>query len=152
MKRPRTSVRPVSVLVVDGYPDAAASLAFVLNREGFSARAALSGEEALAAAAAEPPEVVIVEPRTPGGGWDLARRLALPAVGERPLVVALTTDTTAAGREAANSAGVSLYLVKPESPTVLVRALRRVGRTGRGSQRRGPGPARGGRAPEGGCG
>jgi CheY-like chemotaxis protein len=120
------SVRPLSVLVVDGYPDAAATLALLLNCEGFSARAALSGEEALAAVAAEPPEVVIVEPRTPGGGWDLARRLALPVVGERPLVVALTTDTTAAGREAADTAGVGLYLVKPESPTVLVRALRGV--------------------------
>jgi DNA-binding response OmpR family regulator len=131
MKRPRTSVRPLSVLVVDGYPDAAASLALVLNCEGFSARAALSGDEALAAVAAEPPEVVIVEPRTPGGGWDLARRLALPVVGERPLVVALTTDTTPAGRDAADTAGVGLYLVKPESPTVLVRALRGVERAGR---------------------
>jgi CheY-like chemotaxis protein len=132
MKRPSTSVRPLSVLVVDGYPDAAASLALVLNIEGFAARAALSGEEALAAVAAEAPEVVVFEPRTPGGGWDLARRLARPVAGDRPLMVALTTDTTAAGRDAAGTAGVSLYLVKPEKPSVLVRALRRFGRVGRG--------------------
>ena len=68
MKRPRAFARPLSVLVVDGYPDAAASLALVLTSEGFAARFALSGEKALAAAAAEPPQVVVVEPRTPGGG------------------------------------------------------------------------------------
>src|SRR5688572_30991304 len=124
MKRLRVRPGPVSILVVDGYPDAAASLALVLNLEGFAARAALSWEEALAAVAAELPEVVVVEPRTPGGGWDLARRMAALVAGERPRLVALTTDTSAAGREAAGTAGVGLYLVKPEFPTVLIDALR----------------------------
>jgi CheY-like chemotaxis protein len=124
MMRPATPTQPLSVLVVDGHPDAAASLALVLNCEGFAARTALSGEEALAAAAAEPPEVVVFEPRTPGGGWDLARRLAEPVAGKRPLLVVFTTDSTAAGRQSANAVGVGMYLVKPENPAVLIRALR----------------------------
>jgi CheY-like chemotaxis protein len=126
MKRPAILTQPLSVLVVDGYPDTAASLALVLNFEGFAARAALSGEEALASAAAEPPEVVVIEPRTPGGGWDLARRLTEPVAGKRPLLVVFTTDTTAAGRHSADAAGVgvSMYLVKPENPAVLIQALR----------------------------
>jgi|GEM_PF-5960735 len=125
MKRPAILTPRLSVLVVDGYPDTAASLALVLNFQGFAARAALSGEEALAAAAVDPPEMVIFEPRTPGAGWDLAIRLAQPVIGRRCLVVALTTDTTSAGRQAADAAGVGLYLIKPENPAVLVDELRR---------------------------
>jgi DNA-binding NarL/FixJ family response regulator len=38
--------------------------------------------------------------------------------------VAVTTDTTAAGRQAAEAAGVHLYLIKPENPADLIDALR----------------------------
>jgi CheY-like chemotaxis protein len=130
--RPAIPNRLLSVLVVDDYPDAAASWAVVLIFGGFAARAATSGEEALAAAAAEPPEVVVLEPRMPGGGWELARRLAALTAGKRPVLVALTTDTTAAGRQAAEVAGVGLYLIKPENPSDLIDALRQFERLLRG--------------------
>src|SRR5688572_23124220 len=84
----------------------------------------MSGGEALAAAA-NPPDVVVIEPRTPGGGWELARRLGVKVAGKRPLLVVLTTDTTPAARRAADAAGIDLYLVKPADPAVLVGVLRR---------------------------
>jgi two-component system, OmpR family, response regulator len=133
--RPAIPTRLLSVLVVDNYPDAAASWALVLNFGGFAARAATSGEEALAAAAAEPPEVVVLEPRMPGGGWELARRLTAPIAGKQPVLVVLTTDTTAAGRQAAVAAGVGLYLIKPESPAALIDALRQFERRFRGREK-----------------
>lgn len=116
--------RPLYVLVVDGYPDSAASLALLLSIEGFTARAVLTGGEARAVAA-DPPDVVVVEPRTPGVGWDLVRRLAEKVAGRWPLLVALTTDATPAARLEADAAGIDLYLVKPADPAVLVGALRR---------------------------
>jgi two-component system OmpR family response regulator len=125
--RTRLPARPLSVLVVDDYPDSAASLALVLNFEGFAARAAMSREEAMAAAAAEPPEVVVIEPRTFGGGWDLVRQLTGPVAGSRTFLVVLTSDSTAAGRERADANGVGLYCLKPQDPAYLVRALRTVG-------------------------
>jgi DNA-binding response OmpR family regulator len=128
MMRPRALARPLSVLIVDTFPDTAASLALVLNLEGFTARAALSADEALAAVAAEAPDVLVIEPRTLGGGWDLVRRLAEPVDGCRPALVALTTDTSAAGRAAADLVGVGVYLVKPETPRVVVDLLRGFGR------------------------
>jgi DNA-binding response OmpR family regulator len=114
----------LSVLVVDDYPDAAASLVLVLEMEGFAARTAMSGEEALAAAAAEPPDVLILEPRTVGCGWGLPRRMADSIAGRRPLLVVFTTDTTLAGRRAALAAGVGLYVVKPADPALLIGVLR----------------------------
>src|SRR5688572_22234759 len=114
MNRARAPTRPLSVLVVDGYPDAAPTMALLLTLEGFAARSAQSGGEALAAAtAADPPDVVVLEPRTPGGGWELAHKLGAKVAGKRPLMVALTTETSPAARRAADAAGIDLYLVKP---------------------------------------
>lgn len=125
MYRARAPTRPLSVLIVDDYPDSAICMVYLLALEGFTARAALSGGEALAAAEADPPDVVVLEPRTPGGGWALAHRLGEKVAGRRPLLVALTTDTTAAARRAADEAGIDLYLVKPADPAALVGVLRR---------------------------
>ena len=125
MPRARIPERPLTVLVVDGYPDAADSLVTLLALEGFAAGAAWTGGAALAAAAAAPPDVVVLEPRTPGGGWGLAALLGEAVGGKRPLVVAVTTDATPAGRRAGAAAGVDLYLVKPADPDALVRILRR---------------------------
>jgi DNA-binding response OmpR family regulator len=116
--------RATSVLVVDGYQDGTRSLVMLLNLQGFAARGALSGTEALAAVGCERPDVILFEPRTPGAGWALGQQLAEPGVGGRPLLVALTTDTTAVGRHAAVSAGASFYLIKPEQSEVLVDILR----------------------------
>src|SRR5687767_2424354 len=101
MRRARPPTRPLTVLVVDGYTDAADSLVALLALEGFAARAARSGGDAVAAAAAVPPDVVILEPRTPGGGWGLTPRLGGKVAGKRPLMVAFTTDATTGGRQAA---------------------------------------------------
>jgi DNA-binding response OmpR family regulator len=140
MNRDHSLAPPLSALVVDGYPDAADSLVRLLALAGIDARAAWTGESALAAAAATPPDAVIFEPRTPGGGWDLARQLGDMAVTGRPLLVALTTDTTPAGRVAADEAGASLYLVKPADPALLLDVLRQFDREGRRGRVQGRNP------------
>src|SRR4051812_25453512 len=107
----RTPLAALSVLVVDGYPDSAASLALLLSVEGITARATLTGGEALAVAADDPPDVVVFEPRTLGCGWGFVGRLAETVAGRRPLLVALTSDATPAARRAAGAAGIDQYLV-----------------------------------------
>jgi response regulator RpfG family c-di-GMP phosphodiesterase len=124
MRVPNPSPRPLSILVVDDYADAASSLAMVLAIEGFAPRTAGSGAEALALLIAEYSDVVVLEPRTVGCGWEVAGRMTDSATDRRPFLVAYTTDTSPAGRRAAQGAGVSSYLIKPEDPTVLVGLLR----------------------------
>jgi len=51
----------VQVLVVDDYPDAASLLCELLALLGCTCRAALSGEEALAIAQEQRPELVILD-------------------------------------------------------------------------------------------
>ncbi len=121
---PDSRHRPLSVLVIDDYPDAASSLAMVLAIEGFATRTAGSCAEALASLRTERSDVVVLEPRTVGCGWAFAGRMTDPAISRRPLLVVYTTDTSAAGRSAAQVAGVGSYLIKPEDPTVLTGLLR----------------------------
>ncbi len=116
---------PHRVLVVDDDADTAAGLAELLNLCGFSARAAYSGPEAMAAARAEPPDVVVLDLWMPGmSGWELAE--ALTALPEPPVLVAVTGVGGAAAEERSAAAGMRLHLLKPVEPQRLVGILGRI--------------------------
>lgn len=81
----------LSVLVVDDDRDTADSLAVLLYLAGYHARAAYGGIEAQRLAAAEWPDVVVLDLLMPGvDGWELAHRLHPAPPARRPLLVALT--------------------------------------------------------------
>ena len=61
MESPNRLSRPLSVLVVDDNADYATSCADVLACYGFAATAATSGAEALAVAARDRPDVVLLD-------------------------------------------------------------------------------------------
>jgi CheY-like chemotaxis protein len=111
---------PLSVLVVDGYPDAAVSLADLLVLVGHQARVAFDADGALAEIRADRPDVVISETVLPGtNGYELARRIAaLP--GPRPCLIAVTTQGRDPDRERARAAGFDHLLLKPADPAELL--------------------------------
>lgn len=118
--------RPLSVLVVDDDADTAQSTADLLAHYGHAARVALGGEAGLEAAAADPPDVVLLDLRMPRvDGCELARRLAGRPAPRPPVVVAVTGCATAADRARAAAAGVHLFLVKPVEPALLIGMMRR---------------------------
>ena len=117
---------PLSVLVVDDDADTARSTAQILSLAGHETRVALGGEAALGLAAADPPDVVLLDIMMPGlDGCELARRLRERRTGRPPLVVAVTGCGAEADRARAADAGVHLYLVKPVDPAVLVGMMKR---------------------------
>jgi CheY-like chemotaxis protein len=119
--------RTPSVLVVDDLDDAADSLATLLEMSGFPARAVTSGEAALAAVAADPPDVVILDLLMPGtDGWEVARRLRAGGPAGRPLLVALTGCDGREDRRRAAEAGIDVFLLKPIEPAALVATLTRL--------------------------
>jgi CheY-like chemotaxis protein len=116
----------LSVLVVDDSPDVAGSTADLLALAGHRPRVALGGEEALRLAAADPPDVVLLDLRMPGlDGCEVARRLADRWHGRPPVLVAVTACGTTADRAQTAAAGFHLHLVKPVDPAVLIGMLRR---------------------------
>jgi CheY-like chemotaxis protein len=110
------------VLVVDDDPDNVYCTAVLLRLFGHTVETAADGETALAAAAANPPDVVLLDMDLPRmEGYIVARRL-----GEqqreghrRMLLIAVTAYGQPADRQRSWEAGMSLYLVKPVDPELL---------------------------------
>lgn len=118
---------PLSVLVVDDCPDTAHSLCQVFCLCGHLARAAVSGEEALRLASAEPPDAVVLDLWMPEmDGWELCRRLTSAA--KPPLVIAITGSQSDEDKRRSAAAGVHLHLVKPVEPAVVLGVLERFAR------------------------
>jgi CheY-like chemotaxis protein len=115
--------RSLRVLVVDDNVDGAKSLALLLGMIGHEVRVSHIGPEALAAAAAFRPEVVLLDIRLPGGmdGFEVARRLRAPPGCQGVVLVAVTGQGGEEDR--AREAGFSAHFVKPVDLTALCRLL-----------------------------
>ncbi len=103
-----------SVLVVDDNVTNRQVLAKMLERWGITVRTAENAEQALAAIAAEPFDVVLLDLRMPGmDGISLATKIAASVAVPAPKVMMLTASDNQSDVNAARDAGISTYLTKP---------------------------------------
>ena len=125
------SVAELRVLVVDDHPDAADSLAAVLELVGCMVYACYDGWSALRAAELFGPHVCLLDLVMPDlGGLEVAARLRASA-GDRPL---LLIATTALGdehtRARASIAGFDAHMVKPIDAQALLATISRLWESG----------------------
>jgi two-component system phosphate regulon response regulator PhoB len=118
------------VLVVEDEPDIRNLIVHHLERDGFRCRTAASGPEALTAARAASPDLVVLDLMLPGmDGLEVCRRLRATAAS-LPIIM-----LTAKGDEVDRIVGLELgaddYVVKPFSPKELVARVRAVLRRAR---------------------
>ncbi|MFO1268288.1 MAG: response regulator [Rubrivivax sp.] len=115
------------LLVVDDNADAADSLRLLPASLGHRVRVARDGAGALAAIAAEPPQLVLLDIGMPGmDGYEVARPRPCRARLRRPArLVALTGHGLPADRREALDSGFDAHLVKPVEPAVLEELLAR---------------------------
>jgi len=111
-----------AVLVVDDEPQIVRALRTSLGAHGYEVHAASTGEEALAAAAAQPLDVVILDLGLPDlDGTEVVRRLrtwsAVP-------VIVLSVRETQADKVAALDAGADDYVTKPFGMEELLARMR----------------------------
>jgi PAS domain S-box-containing protein len=112
------------ILVVDDNVDAAESLAVLLRMQGHDVRVAHDGPTALAAAEAEPPDLVFLDIGMPEmNGYDVARRLRQQPGLESLVLVAMTGWGQEEDRRRSQEAGFDHHLVKPVEPSTLERLL-----------------------------
>jgi len=114
--RPQRPARgqAANVMVVDDNVDAAASLALLLEAEGYQVAVEHAPAPALRRALDQPPDACILDIGLPDmDGRELARRIRAGLGQRAPLLIALTGYGSDADRQAALDAGFDHYLVKP---------------------------------------
>ncbi len=108
-----------TVLVVDDEPHIAEVLRAYLLRDGYDVRTSGDGNDALALARAEHPDVLILDVMLPGmSGFDLLRTLR--AEGSRAAVIMLTARDDLVDRVTGLELGADDYVVKPFEPREVV--------------------------------
>jgi PAS domain S-box-containing protein len=108
------------VLVVDDSQDGADSLAMVIRSLGAQARVAYDGQSALAAVAADPPDLVLLDLGMPGmDGFEVAAALRATPSGAGLRLVALTGYGSEEERRRTSAAGFDDHCVKPVDPARL---------------------------------
>ncbi len=114
---------PHRVLVIEDNPDAREMLRVLLELKGHVVDAARDGRSGIKAAAAQAPDVVLIDIGLPDlSGYDVARALR-QRLGSEVRLIALTGYGDPAARRLANEAGFDRHLVKPVAPEHLMRAL-----------------------------
>jgi two-component system response regulator ResD len=109
-----------SVLVVDDEPTIAEVVARYLERAGYRTRVAADGVEAIAAAAEQRPDLVVLDLMLPGlDGLEVMRRLR-EQDRDRIAVILLTAKGEESDRVVGLRLGADDYVVKPFSPAELV--------------------------------
>ncbi len=115
------------VQLAEDEPNIVFALTYILERAGFEVTTETDGQEALSAALAEPPAVLILDVSLPVlDGLEVLRRLRADARGHRVPVIVLTAKGRHADREMALDCGADLYLTKPFSNAELIAAVRRI--------------------------
>jgi len=118
---------PKKILIVDDEPSIVAPLQFLMERNGYQVRVAISGEEALETIEKFRPDLVLLDVMLPGlSGFDVCRMIREnnDLAGTRIILV------TALGRRVNVAKGMALgaddYIVKPFSNHELVAKVKQL--------------------------
>ena len=116
-----------SVLIVDDEPTVRSLVRDVLELNGYQVREASSGDEALTAVDAQPPDCVVLDVMMPGlsGIEVLAELRRRPPHDALPVLLLSAADDDQA-TWAGWTAGASCYLTKPFDPDMLTAWLMRL--------------------------
>jgi CheY-like chemotaxis protein len=102
------------VLVVDDNRDGADMLQQLLEADGFTVEAAYNGVDALEAAEARMPDIIVMDIGMPGmDGYEAVRRMRELPDGKDALIIAVTGWGQDSAKQQAREAGFDHHLVKP---------------------------------------
>jgi len=119
--------QPISVLVVDDFPDGRDLLTEYLSFRGFDVHAARDGAEAVEMTRTLKPHIVLLDLGMPGmNGWEVARHLKSDPDTASITVIAVTAHALTPQVELAKESGCDGVICKPFDLTALGDALPRV--------------------------
>ncbi|MFN0264750.1 response regulator transcription factor [Tepidamorphus sp. 3E244] len=113
-----------TVLVAEDEPNIVESLSFLLERAGFDVTVEPDGRNALDAALANVPDVLILDVMLPSmDGYEILRQLRADARCKSLPVVMLTAKGQREDRDTAMESGADLFITKPFSNKEIVAAV-----------------------------
>ena len=122
------------VLVVDDFADNREMYSEYLSFSGYDVIEAQNGKEAVEAAQARMPDIIIMDLSLPVmDGWEATRRLKADDRTKKIPVVALTGHALAGHSKGAREAGCDSFLAKPCLPDQLVAEIKRMLESGKGT-------------------
>jgi len=127
VRHPQESViRRLRVLVIDDYPDSAASTAMLMSLLGHDCRSACTGSEGLAVAEQFHPEVILLDIGLPDlSGYEVVKQLRARNAKRPAYIVAVTGRGQPEDRARALAAGFDQHVLKPADTTTIKAILRR---------------------------
>jgi two-component system, OmpR family, alkaline phosphatase synthesis response regulator PhoP len=116
-----------SVLVVEDEEDIRELVSYTLLKEGYQVTSVASGEEALAIAASQPPDLLVLDLMLPGvDGLTVCQRLRSNPMMSGVAIVMLTAKGEEADIVTGLNVGANDYITKPFSRNVLIARVRAV--------------------------
>ncbi len=121
------TARDRTVLIVEDNEDNRIVYSTILRHHGFRVSEALDGEEGIAKARAERPDLILMDISIPLiDGWEVTQMLKRePATGHIP-IIALTAHAMPGDRERALEVGCDAYLAKPCEPRAVLAEVNRL--------------------------
>jgi two-component system, cell cycle response regulator DivK len=113
------------ILVVEDHEDNRQILRDLLASAGYEMLEADNGEDGVAAAAAEQPDLILMDIQLPIlDGYEATRQIkANPALKDIPIIV-VTSYALSGDEDKARAAGCDAYIAKPYSPRQLLARIR----------------------------
>jgi len=109
------------ILIADDEPNIVTALEFLLGRAGYTTQVARNGEEALAAIAADMPDLVLLDIMMPvKSGYEVCRRIREVPEWRHIKVVMLSAKGRDAEVAKGLAMGADLYVTKPFSTRELL--------------------------------
>ena len=113
------------ILVVEDQEDNRRILRDLLTSAGYEVIQAENGEEALAAAARERPDLILMDIQLPLlDGYEATRRIKVDPDLRAIPIIAVTSYALSGDEGKARAAGCDAYVTKPYSPRVLLAKIR----------------------------
>jgi len=113
------------ILVVEDQEDNRRILRDLLTSAGYEMTEAVTGEEGVARAETDPPDLILMDIQLPGlDGYEATRRIkANPTLRPIP-IIAVTSYALSGDDRKAYAAGCDAYVAKPYSPRQLLAKIR----------------------------
>ena len=113
------------ILVIEDHEENRRILRDLLGHAGYEMLEAVTGDEGVAAAERERPDLILMDIQLPGlDGYEATRRIkAQPHLQAIP-IIAVTSYALSGDEQKARDAGCDAYVTKPFSPRVLLAKIR----------------------------